>query len=145
MRIRYYLIILFVVIVQPLFAQSESIDADIVVEYEVDKLVYWFDMSDQMNYAEYTGTTMLLDVSSLTEGFHTLHYQVLTTNGEVSPARTLFFFRTAPIEENEDYTVRTLRYWFDRDYHPIETTYKSGISSIAVSYTHLTLPTMAVV
>ena len=56
-------------------------------DYTVKTLQYWYDNDvSTMQTAEYTGGATVLDLSSLPEGAHTLSYQVLSDDGQASPA-----------------------------------------------------------
>ena len=114
-------------------AAQETIES-IVSSYSIAGCRYWFDNATQVTQADYASGKIALDVSALEEGFHTLHYQILDSRGEVSPARTAPFFRLQPTEEKfKDYAIQTVRYWFDKDYTPREVAYVSGTSAIDVS------------
>ena len=114
-------------------AAQETME-DIVSSYSIAGCRYWFDNSTQVTQASYANGKITLDVSALEEGFHTLHYQTLDSRGEVSPARTVSFFRIPSEDEQfKDYVIQTVRYWFDKDYTPKQTAYASGTSVIDVS------------
>ena len=114
-------------------AAQETIES-IVSSYSIAGCRYWFDNSTQVTQTSYANGKIALDVSALEEGFHTLHYQILDSRGEVSPARTAPFFRLQRSgEQFKDYTIKSVRYWFDKDYTPHEVAYISGTSAINVS------------
>ena len=71
----------------------------------------------------------------LDEGFHTLHYQVIDSKGEASPARTAPFFRLPPKDEAfKDYEVKDIQYWFDEDIATIRTgTFMPGAIGLDLS------------
>ena len=103
-------------------------------DYTIQSVRYWFDKDYTSLEVAYVSGTSAIDVSALEEGFHTLHYQVINSNGETSPARTSSFFRIPPEDEQfKDYTIQSVRYWFDKDYTPLEVAYVSGTSAIDVS------------
>lgn len=98
--------------------QAESITS----EYTVTGVRYWFDKDQMVREATYAGGATTLDVADLEAGFHTLHYQVVSSKGEVSPARTSSFYRIPAEEEHfKDYAVTTVRYWFDNDITTLQT------------------------
>lgn len=114
-------------------AAQETMES-IVSSYSIAGCRYWFDNSTQVTQTSYANGKIALDVSALEEGFHTLHYQILDSRGEVSPARTAPFFRLQRSgEQFKDYTIKSVRYWFDKDYTPHEVAYVSGTSAINVS------------
>ena len=99
-------------------------------DYAVKSVQYWFDdQTDQPKQSAYTSGATTLDLSSLDEGFHVLHYQVITDKGELSPVASAAFFRLTEKDINKkDYKVETVRYWFDKDINSkVETAYQSGI------------------
>ena len=58
-------------------------------DYSIQTLHYWFDNDvASMQTANYTSGQQVLNLSSLKEGAHTLCYQVLTNDGQASPARS---------------------------------------------------------
>ena len=131
-RITLKLLFLFGIGYLPVAAQ-EAIES-IVSSYSLAGCRYWFDNSTQVTQTSYANGKIALDVSALEEGFHTLHYQILDSRGEVSPARTAPFFRLQSTDEKfKDYTIQAVRYWFDKDYTPHETAFVSGTSVIDVS------------
>ena len=114
-------------------AAQETIES-IMSSYSVTGCRYWFDNSTQVTQASYTNGHIVLDVSALEEGFHTLHYQILDSRGEVSPARTAPFFRLQESDEQfKNYTILKVRYWFDKDYTPHEVPYVDGTTVFDVS------------
>lgn len=76
-----------------------------------NKLMYWFDDETTIQHVDVTGSVQLLDASGLTEGLHTLHYQVLCNNGQMTPATSSLFLRLNI--DTETTSARMLRYWFD--------------------------------
>ena len=105
-------------------------------EYSVQKLKYWFDSDYTPRESANLGGTSTIDVSQLAEGFHTLHYQAVDNKGEVSPSRTVSFFRYVEQKQDEkfkEYSVQKLKYWFDSDYTPRESANLGGTSTIDVS------------
>ena len=97
---------------------------------------YWFD--DEANNAKqtaYASGIITLNLSELDEGFHTLHYQIITDNGELSPTRSAAFFRLTERDINKkEYELASVKYWFDKDLTSVtETTYQSGILQLYLS------------
>lgn len=71
---------------------------------------YWFDDAiDQMKVSPQMEGTFDIDVSHLSEGFHTIHYQVVGTNGNTSAINSHHFYKV--------YMPRlgNWRCWFDND------------------------------
>ena len=107
----------------------------ITADYDVTGVRYWFDANYTPQSTTYQAGTVQIDVSALSEGFHTLHYQLTDSRGGVSPARTTSFYRvaTALNQITADYDVTGVRYWFDANYTPQSTTYQAGTVQIDVS------------
>ena len=105
-------------------------------EYDVKKVNYWFD--DNMKHTlqtDYKAGTLTLDLSTLEPGFHMLHYQAVTERGELSPARSMAFYRLSPEDFNmKEYDVKRVKYWLDYDLSTLcETDYKGGIIQLDLS------------
>ncbi|MBP3788608.1 MAG: hypothetical protein J6I52_03220 [Prevotella sp.] len=112
---------------------QESLES-IMSDYQITGCRYWFDNAPTVVQADFQSGQLTLNVAALEEGFHTLHYQVVDDKGGVSPARTVPFFRIqAEDEEFKEYTIKNVRYWFDKDYTPREVAYVGGTSAIDVS------------
>jgi len=81
---------------------------------------YWFDRDiEQIATATFTGNTAQMEwnVSTLADGLHTLHVQVMDTAEIWSAPYNLFFIKTdAHPTEEMSYT-----YWFDRDFEGRQT------------------------
>ena len=103
-------------------------------DYAVTSVRYWFDMDQSVREDAYANGAATFDVSDLETGFHTLHYQVVSSLGEVSPARTSSFYRIPALEEHfKDYAVTSVRYWFDMDQSVREAAYANGAATFDVS------------
>ena len=89
------------------------------------KLMYWFDDETEVLNVDMTEGVQLLDASHLIDGLHTIHYQVLCSNGEMTPAHSSIFMRTSGNEEVA--VAQKLRYWFDDAQTATETDITSGI------------------
>ena len=92
-------------------------------------LRYWFDDDD--NSLQTTNATdfMTLDVSTLNDGLHTIHYQTIGSDGQVYHVASSIFLKTAEIEE-----AHKLMYWFDDDTTTLkETDAASGLQTLDVS------------
>ena len=75
---------------------------------------YWFD--DDESTLTQTGDfagQQTLDVSSLLDGLHTVHYQVVDETGELTTPCSHVFMKYVGV--NGAYTASRLRYWFDDD------------------------------
>lgn len=77
---------------------------------------YWLDNdTSTMKRGEYTGETLMLDVSKIQDGIHIFHLQMEATGGVSTPFTSLFM-------KVPDMKDMTYRYWVDNDH----TTMKSG-------------------
>ena len=108
-----------------LFAQAEP--EDIAPPYQVVSTCYWFDMNPSTKQVHYA-PTLNLDLSALDEGLHSLHYQVVADNGSTSPVMTTFFSKLPPDEEFKDYTIQSVRYWFDLDQSTQRVSYSNTVN-----------------
>lgn len=92
---------------------------------------YWFDDETELQpIGSFQGETLhlLTEAAHLTEGFHTLHIQLVDTAGHFSPAHTEYFYHL------KDRSIKSLRYWFDNDTDLISTiAYGGGNVLIDVS------------
>lgn len=74
---------------------------------------YWFDdNSTDRKYISSSGIQML-DVSNLTEGLHTLNYQVICSDGTPACIYTSIFMKTKGSWEEGNVKASRLLYWFD--------------------------------
>lgn len=79
---------------------------------------YWFDDETELqSIGSFQGGTLhlLTEAGHLTEGFHTIHIQLVDTAGHFSPAHTENFYHL------KDRSIKSLRYWFDNDTDHIST------------------------
>ena len=95
-------------------------------------LRYWFD--DDAGSVQTTtklSGPQTLDVSGLTEGLHTLHYQVTDNTGAVAFVRSALFLNVKSLTTPE---AAAFRYWFDDDAGSLQTTTQlSGLQTLDVS------------
>ena len=95
------------------------------------KLMYWFDDEMTIQYVDVTDGVQLLDASGLIEGLHTIHYQVLCNNGQMTPASSSIFLRMTIDEETA--IAKSLRYWFDDEQTATEVEIADGIQMLDAS------------
>lgn len=84
---------------------------------------YWFDSDDAVKTEGNSignSFSILTDASGLSQGFHTIHVQVVDTAGVYSPPKTEYFYHTT------DRSVVALRYWFDNDMEHMQMVSASG-------------------
>ena len=96
-------------------------------------LRYWFDDDDTSAQTLTTSGVHTLDVSSLIEGLHTLHCQVMGTDGQVSYVASSLFLKTGTGMGGDSPVASQLRYWFDDDDASAQTLTTAGIHTLDVS------------
>ena len=97
-------------------------------------LCYWFDDETTIQNIEITDGVQILDASALTEGLHTLHYQVLCNNGMMTPAMSSLFMK---VDNTQNTSPKGFRYWFDDDFSSVQVT--NGINgTMSLDASHLT-------
>ena len=119
------------------FIPERSIET-IYTDYETKTMRYWFDRDyTAATELDVDSGTIAIDITSLREGFHTLHYQVIDDKGTTSPVRfSTFLIPQRSIEEiNQAYAVKTVRYWFDNDATTTRTdTFAQGAIALDLSF-----------
>lgn len=104
--------------------------------YVVSNVRYWFDNDTVALHMPYASGSVQIDASQMEEGFHVLHYQVVSSQGIVSPVRSAFFYRLSPNgSETGTYAISSVRYWFDSDTVTHVVPYTAGIAQIDASQT----------
>ena len=98
---------------------------------KASKLMYWFDDETTIQYMDVTDGVQMLDASSLMEGLHTLHYQVLYNNGQMTPATSSLFLRLSI--DVETTTAKSFRYWFDDGQTATEVEITDGVQMLDAS------------
>ena len=103
-------------------------------DYVINNIQYWFDKEEKIKETSYVNGISNLDATTLDEGFHMLHYQVVDSKGEVSPVRSFSFFKIAAEDKGfKDYEINNIQYWFDKEKKIKEASYSNGISNIDVA------------
>lgn len=81
-----------------------------IKDHSVKALRYWFDNYTEHVYdLNYSGTSLLIDVSALEPGLHNLYLQLVDASGNLSDVVHQGFYRTMRRD------VLTWTYWFDGD------------------------------
>mgnify|MGYP003311735483 CR=1 FL=1 len=107
------------------FAQTGN--EDIMPQYKVVSCRYWFDMNQCGQQVGYS-STLNIDASALDEGLHSFHYQVIADNGSVSPVVTTFFNKLSQDSDFKEYSIQSVRYWFDMDSKASVTSYSNTLN-----------------
>lgn len=117
-------------IASSLFMIIGNIKAD--GDIKPSKLMYWYDDEETIHSIDMSDGAIILDASTLTEGLHTIHYQVLCNNGLMTASKSSIF-----LNMNSDTNVaiaKSLRYWFDEDASTvIVTDVSNGAQTLDVS------------
>jgi len=117
-------IILLLVVCLHLAARGQTIEgldlSGLPQPTQAKALRYWFDedAGSMQTISQLTGTQSL-DVSSLMEGLHTLHYQVIDTEGHAAYVRSGLFLKVE--HHSESLSTKSMRYWFDDDAGNVQT------------------------
>ena len=98
---------------------------------KASKLMYWFDDETAIQNVDVSEGTQMLDASGLIEGLHTIHYQVLCNNGQMTPAMSSLFLRMN--FDTETAVAKSLRYWFDDEQTATEVGITEGIQLLDAS------------
>ena len=77
------------------------------------QLRYWYDELPTVTTVAATSGLQTLDVSALVEGLHTLHYQVVDSNGKASHVMSSVFLKFNHLSAIGDVQAKNLLYWFD--------------------------------
>ena len=80
---------------------------------QANKLRYWFDDATDVRTCNTNAGIQTLDASSLLDGVHTLHYQVVDTEGQVSYIASDIFLKIKGVGTDENISASKLVYWFD--------------------------------
>ena len=115
-------------IVSALFMKMGSGGSETVT---AKKLMYWFDDETTISTVDITSGVQMLDASALMEGLHTIHYQVLCSNGALTPAQSSLFMRMS--FDTDGTVAKKLRYWFDDAQTATETNIMSGSTMLDAS------------
>lgn len=96
------------------------------------KLMYWYDDETDLKTIDMTGDIQTLDASALVDGLHTLHYQVVCSNGQMTSAMSSLFLRLSTSMEPR--TAKSLRYWFDDGQTATEIAIIDGVQMLDASH-----------
>lgn len=77
-------------------------------------LRYWFDDDTDVKTTSVAGGNQTLDVSGLLTGLHTLHYQLVDSNGNVcAPMSGIFFKQFDKVVESSENVITQYMYWMN--------------------------------
>ena len=100
---------------------------------EAGMLRYWFDDDTNISTCNANVGIQLLDVSSLLDGLHTLHYQVVDTEGYASYIASNVFLKMEMMDETGEVKVEKFIYWFDDEETQTTIDMPSGIMTLDAS------------
>lgn len=96
----------------------------------MESLRYWFDDDDANAKTSASAGVQTIDASSLLEGLHTVHYQVVGNDGQSYNMGSAIFLKTG---NNATASMQSLRYWFDDDATNAKTTKSTGVQTLDAS------------
>ena len=96
-------------------------------------LRYWYDDSSDVMTCDANVGLQSLDMSSLEDGLHTLHYQVVDTEGVASFIASGIFLKLEDGYAYEEATASELIYWFDDQENPTTVEMADGVQVLDAS------------
>lgn len=101
---------------------------------EAEGLRYWFDDdATSVKSVEIANGSTSIDASSLANGFHTIHYQVVGADGNVYSISTRFFMKMDTAADGS-VTPSRLLYWYDDETTVRQTDFGSGTQILDASH-----------
>lgn len=101
-------------------------------EVTASRIIYWFDDdAENIQNAEMSNGVQILDASSLIDGLHTIHYQVICSDGTLTSVYSSLFLRINV--ETGTTVAKSLRYWFDDQTNVSETEISNETQILDVS------------
>lgn len=86
------------------------------------KLLYWFDDDNNLKQINISGGVQLIDASALTEGLHTLHYQVMDSQGQMTtPVTRVFMKNLDDLMTGGTNHVAKYQYWLNQNSQAMKT------------------------
>lgn len=84
-------------------------------ETKITKGEYWIDNNNEKQDINVSNeqVALILDVSKLNDGMHTLNYRVRDNEGKYSPLQTWIFFKNSLHETSIQNKTASVEYWFD--------------------------------
>ena len=93
-------------------------------------LRYWFDDEADVKTTGVAGGTQTLDVSDLLSGLHTVHYQIIASNGQVSPTTSRIFLKYFDdVIAGGENRVTLYQYWLNANSETIQTVKLENVSN----------------
>ena len=96
-------------------------------------LRYWFDSDTNVSTCDANAGVQLLDVSMLLDGLHTLHYQVVDTEGQASYIASGIFLKMDDMAGSGNVTAEKLIYWYDDETTTTTIDMVSGVMTLDAS------------
>ena len=100
---------------------------------EASTLRYWFDDNTNVSTCNANIGAQLLDASALLDGLHSLHYQVVDTEGNASYVASGIFLKMGKMADAGEVKAEKLIYWFDDEQTTTTIDMLSGIMTLDAS------------
>lgn len=101
---------------------------------EAKGLRYWFDDdATSVKTVDSTGGVMTVDMSSLVDGFHAIHYQVIGADDNVYSIATSFLVKLTSGEMGGTTTASKLLYWYDDETTVRQDDFTNGVKILDAS------------
>ena len=126
----------------PIVSRSQTIDDPMITALmqpvQLESLRYWFDEDgNSVKTVDYSSGTYSLNVSELTDGLHTLHFQAIGANNSPYGIDSRVFLKMTDVLADdflrEHITANMIGYWFDEESNIQTTSNLSGIYQLDVS------------
>ena len=101
---------------------------------QAKSLRYWFDTETKVTETDGISNHYTIDASSLLDGLHTIHFQIVDTKGIVGNIASKIFFKIQEDEEAEAITIVKVIYWYDNETNINELDIQGGGQLIDVSH-----------
>lgn len=106
------------------------IKVDPKIAVTAKSLRYWYDDDANINTSTTLNGATTIDASTLKEGIHTIHYQIVDSKGIAGIPVSKMFIK---LDEKTAAEAKSLRYWFDSEANVNATTTLSGTTTIDAS------------
>lgn len=102
------------------------------VPVSAKNLLYWFDNeTEEIKTTEVETKVQFVDASYLENGVHTLHYQILCSDGSITPTYSSIFLKLDISTDSS--SAKSLEYWFDSETSRTQTQIADGVQMLDVS------------
>lgn len=114
----------------PLITRGQNMEdpdlQELLQPIQAKSIGYWFDNdASNLQKTDDLSGSYLPDVSSLSDGMHTIHYLLQATDGTVSSIKTDVFVKTEEALSDDIFgasiSAKSVAYWFDEDVSSLQT------------------------